>query len=555
MSTNGINTTRVNGMDISIPKNNTPVQQIKDHEKQPLPLSFVSDAGQILTKTASNIALSVVEFVNPQDKQIKNISESSSIIQTTSTSEPDIPHKNVIGAYFNKIEIHPSKDNVGISGNAKLPIINFDSSRYDTKHGQLDIPSVYMGGNASGKELDAGLSWDKVYLFKDGQKILTYTDAPNGTDGGDDSKRYIKTKDEKGNTIYQDCSTPPKIVAGGNSGVDLAGFEKKLKMNYAFRPFWRTTNDESYQLSIGDKVKATTGKSPNTINLNGKDFAIKSDSKGLYYETSDKGKTIRHPLMKGKDDKGKDAVFMAANTWHNPLIDNDPKTSPNVYFYPGQNINMSIKTGKNGQVTMTINSSDGKTKFTQDFNAKGFGNGNAQSFKAVNSIDQFTVINGERKGLEGLKSGVLPTKTKVEDATWELNSLKTGNKSEPVTAKNSLEFRGSDTLPEDFERTQTKKGNNIVRELDIDPNEKAHQKIIDLKSNAISKIVNNVKYFKNNLKAGLSLEDIKAKVENYTKSQIDSQYKIILQELNKSGIKITDEEKSRIKSDLAKTIK
>lgn len=552
MTTNGINTTRINGMNISIPKTDSTINNNDKNVKlkESNPLNFINDAGNILTKTASNVAHAVIDFVSPNDKNqtvIKNIEKSS---------KTDVPHKNVIGAYFNKVETHQVKDNIGIKGNAKLPIISFDGSRYDTKHGYLDIPSVYMGGNANGKELDAGLSWDKVYIFKDNKKVLTYTDSPNGTDGGDSSKRYIKVEDKNKNIIYQDCSIPPKIVAGGKSGISVSDFEKKIKMNYAFRPFWRTTNDDSYQISIGDKIKVNSGKTPNTINLNGKEFAVKTDSKGMYYETNENNKNVRHPLVKDKDTNGKDALFMAANKWHNPLIDGDSKTPPNVYFYPGQNINMSITTGKNGDVRMTINSSDGKTKFSQDFKADGFGKGSSQSFKAVNSIDQFTVINGQRKGLEGLKSGVLPTKTAVNDATWELSSMKKKNITEPLTNKNSIEFRGSDTLKEDFNRAQTKKGNGTVRELDIDPNENAHQKIIDLKSLAIHKIKNNMKYFINNLKPEFSADKVKSKTQNYRRYQVNTQFDFILQELIKNKINITEEEKERIKAELTnKTLK
>lgn len=586
---------------------------IKDPIKEQK-IPFISDAKEIITKTASKV-VDVVNFVS------EKINKDSQISSANTTKLKDVPQKDVIGAYFNKIEVNENMNNIGITGNAKLPIVNFDPSRYDPKHGYLDIPSVYMGGNSKinkdvSKELDVGLSWDKVY---DNNRNLTYTDSPTGTDGGDPTKRYMKSKDKAGNVFYQDYSNPPKIVAGGNSGVNVSDFEKKIKMNYAFRPFWRTTNSEDYQLSIGDKNKTEFNKEANYITIDKKDFRVKNDKNGLYYETKENGniirnpltmqkikdsnnkeisvfynkdnkkvdskadsniltidnkdfklksdtkgfyyetlennKTVRHPLVKEKDQNGNDVYFRAADKWHNPKIDTDPNTPANVYFYPGQDINMTVKTGKNGNATLIINSSDGKTKFSQNFMADGFGKDKLQSFKAVNSIDQFTVINGERKGLEGLKSGVLPTKTTVNDATWNLSVIQKDKNKEvvkPVDSTNSHEFRGSDTLPEDFSRTQTKENGKIVKEIDIDPNEVAHQKIESLKAKTINEVKYNLNEFKNKLSSTLKPAERDNKIKAFLNSQINLQHSLLLKELTNSKINISDYEKTRLKSQIAK---
>jgi hypothetical protein len=52
-----------------------------------------------------------------------------------------------------------------------LPEVSFDSNRYFVspwgadhfQTGPLDRPSVYLGGHAAGKEIDTGLTWDRVY--------------------------------------------------------------------------------------------------------------------------------------------------------------------------------------------------------------------------------------------------------------------------------------------------------------------------------------------------------------------------------------------------------
>ncbi len=41
-----------------------------------------------------------------------------------------------------------------------------------------------------------------------------------------------------------------------------------------------------------------------------------------------------------------------------------------------------------------------------------------QSFKRVNSIDQFAAVNGRRVGLETLRSEVLPTRSSAVGAEW-----------------------------------------------------------------------------------------------------------------------------------------
>ncbi|MBC7476125.1 MAG: hypothetical protein H7263_17715, partial [Candidatus Sericytochromatia bacterium] len=295
----------------------------------------------------------------------------------------DVLHNNVVGAYFDKIDVSPSKDNIGLSGNATLPQISFDPTRNDKDFGRLDIPSVYMGGNSSNKELDAGLSWDKVYT--NGQQ--TFTNDAQGTDGGHPEKMFIQIKDKSNNLIgYKDGNNT--LVAGkdekGNRGEkDLNDFSKTLQPNYAFRPFWRTTNTPREQLSNPNErqeVKFKDGK----VNVDGIFQTVSTNKIGELVYKSDNNE---YPLLKDGD-----KYYIPKSTWHNPstISEKNPKDAQNVYFYPGQNISMSIKSGANGDVSLKINTSDNKTNFKQNFYAEGFGKNTEQSFKAVNSIDQFT---------------------------------------------------------------------------------------------------------------------------------------------------------------------
>lgn len=78
---------------------------------------------------------------------------------------------SVTGAYFRKVESQPRVDVHGIRATIRLPRITFDPTREfvspegegDYRTGPLDRPSVYVGGNAAGHEVDVGLTWDRVY--------------------------------------------------------------------------------------------------------------------------------------------------------------------------------------------------------------------------------------------------------------------------------------------------------------------------------------------------------------------------------------------------------
>ncbi len=76
------------------------------------------------------------------------------------------------GAWFYKIEQEKPDDSIGISATFNLPKFEHDPNRYFTNKanvhgahtvGPLDKASVYLGGQIGGAELDAGLSWDRVY--------------------------------------------------------------------------------------------------------------------------------------------------------------------------------------------------------------------------------------------------------------------------------------------------------------------------------------------------------------------------------------------------------
>ncbi len=239
------------------------------------------------------------------------------------------------GAYFRKVSSGASAELQTIHAVGVLPRVVIDTARWFStqdpalfhQNGPLDRPSLYLGGRGGGTEVDAGLTWDRVY-HTDGRPTWT-DDLESGSDGGDLSRRFVET-----------ANGDVESVLGAHRPEGLTG----LIEDFAFRPYWR-----------------------------------------------------------------------AAGVWANPPVG----SAQNVYFYPEQGFRMQVRTAGPDQLELTINDDEGLGKhFSTTFAAPGWNRGGAQSFKRVHAIDQFTVIDGARIGLESADLDVLPTATRVEMARW-----------------------------------------------------------------------------------------------------------------------------------------
>ena len=288
-------------------------------------------------------------------------------------------HRKTSGAYFRKVQSAARAEYHGIRGAALLPHLSFDPDRFylspagldHFQTGPLDRPSVYLGGHAAGKEMDVGLTWNRVY---DAEGRTTYTDQPDRTDGRDPGRRFVRSRAE-GTAVLLDGTSG--VVAHGQDEVDQA--MERLHPNFAFRPFWRTTNE-------------------------------------------------------------------GGNQWHQPRRG----TPENVSFYPGETVTMGVQVVGPNHVRMEIRWEGGlePIHFTQTFRQDGFGLGQPQSFKRVNSIDQFWVdAEGKRKGREGVD--VLPTRTVATEGGWEEVYLLGADpeKRTPVIGPDYREIRGGDLAP------------------------------------------------------------------------------------------------------------
>jgi hypothetical protein len=151
------------------------------------------------------------------------------------------------GAYYRKVVSEERSSVRGLTAVAILPRIDFDPDRHFVaeegldyyKTGPLDRPSVYLGGHGHGRELDAGLTWDRVY---DAEGRATYTDRAERTDGRDPARRFAVAWDAGGPVLADGAGA---VVARGEEAVRAR--LATLHPNFAFRVYWRTTNDGGNQ--------------------------------------------------------------------------------------------------------------------------------------------------------------------------------------------------------------------------------------------------------------------------------------------------------------------
>jgi hypothetical protein len=158
------------------------------------------------------------------------------------------------GAYFRKVSGPASTRYRGIALRGRLPRVELDPARWHVPadgeqaymEGPLDRPSVYVGGNGGGHEIDCGLTWDRVY---DERGRATFTDAPAGSDGRDPARRFVV------------AGADPLVLEDGAGrkveGEAARALRARARANFAFRVFWRTTNPDEgntwRQPAVGSK--------------------------------------------------------------------------------------------------------------------------------------------------------------------------------------------------------------------------------------------------------------------------------------------------------------
>ena len=139
-------------------------QRMKEFNRKVLP-AFV--AGVVLTGTLMSIVFGQggPAYSGTQDKKApENRSQATGLGKTSDAVGSEIPPRSSLpcfpGAYYRKV-VSSFDSWTGIRGVVKLgePSVDMNRLRVSDKH-PLDNFSVYMGGNAAGQEVDAGLTWE-----------------------------------------------------------------------------------------------------------------------------------------------------------------------------------------------------------------------------------------------------------------------------------------------------------------------------------------------------------------------------------------------------------
>lgn len=223
---------------------------------------------------------------------------------------------------------------------------------------------------------------------------------------------------------------------------------------------WGRRYDEKGRPTFTDRANGTDGGDP----------AHRFTRQGNVVQDGN-GKAVTDPAVLGalQPNFAFRAFWRTTNSDEGNLWNNADKSDPNQYFYPGQKINMSIDTARGNQVQMRISAENGPT-FAQNFRQQGFGEGGAQLFKRVNSIDQFDIVNGERMSLEKTRDKtVRPTRASALGGSWDEVSIIRGNGSTtplPINARTVI--HGSDVDPRTFQ-TDSRKAAAGGEAIDIIP--------------------------------------------------------------------------------------
>jgi hypothetical protein len=159
------------------------------------------------------------------------------------------------GAWFYKVAtMESSKQDIGIQVIGKLPDIKLDPKRnFDKKghftDGPLDRPSVYLGGKVGGQEVDAGLTWDKVYdsngvakKGEDNKDLFAFRPFWRSAKWNNPNKNHSDEKDPKGcaekhrQDLPKECSlkniyfSPGEEIEMSLKQIQAKGEKMKIRM-------------------------------------------------------------------------------------------------------------------------------------------------------------------------------------------------------------------------------------------------------------------------------------------------------------------------------------
>jgi hypothetical protein len=375
----------------------------------------VNPLGSILARVGTGIG-EVVATVDPAAQEVAQAGEQGASQAPEYVADAYTKTKpGPAGAYYCKLSTGASQDNVGISASATLPTPSLDSGRWQYPPVSTDAPpppslpnqrgcdrlddrpSMYLGGGVNGREVDAGLTWDRVYDDKGNQ---TFTSDPSGSVNPEAHPDQVFHY-EKGK--WMDAQEHP-----APSGI-------KLTPNYAFRPYCRTTNPGQTQWNTPNPVL---------------DSSNKDRPKNAYFYPGE------HVNMEFKTID----PAVAANDLVVKQVDGNDET-----LKQDCNIRLSISSGDRPNAT-----------YDAEFHQQGWPGDTvtpsqvpahpALEFKRVMSIDQ----NGAEPK-PGHPGGVSKTDTSLTGGGWDNTNIELKNgKTEALNSKNGTRVHPQDKMIQNY---------------------------------------------------------------------------------------------------------
>lgn len=294
-----------------------------------------------------------------------------------------------IGSYYWKEDtrqkdLNLNRKDCGIRQEVTLPRFAIDRQRYHyatngeawTKTGPMDRASLYIGvqafdakGISLGKS-DCGVAWQRVI---DAKGSPTFTDRSDGTDMRDPKHRFTILAPNRPITLSVNGSqvTVAKEVKDGNGTLRFS--------------FGRDQSGKEFVMDSNNRIVCS---GPNAF----KNFQSTTVQPNFAFI----------PFARIGSDWAR-------------LGDRSKQGNLHMAFYPGEKIVMRLVATDENQLRFDVRKPGSRNHIVGRFAQEGVGVGNAQVWKNVVAIDQFSEDrNGKRCSNEGKR--VIPTASRLEEA-------------------------------------------------------------------------------------------------------------------------------------------
>jgi hypothetical protein len=267
------------------------------------------------------------------------------------------------GAFFYKVQTAPNARVAGVRMQGTLPQVSFDPNRLTV----AGLPKA---------ALDAARPAPSTTAFYGALATWASADTARAT------SLLTALADPKSGPLDR-----PSVYSGGEvKGVHV---DAGLSTDRVYDPNGRPTFTESASMSGGPAgatgVFALGGTAPNRVLLGPDGKAVARGDAQVVAALAERKLVPNYgfrPFWRVSPGAG----------WSNPrpIASQNPTGAGNEMFFPGEPLSMSLVATAPGRITMEVASGDRRGRY--GFDAAGFGTGQPQAWKRVNSIDQFKEV-------------------------------------------------------------------------------------------------------------------------------------------------------------------